>query len=75
MDKNLLKAEIVRQGLTIGQLAQAIGVKETALYSRMSKNSSKPFTLDLASKISVYLKLSPEKVYEIFIGSESDLKQ
>lgn len=52
MEKNLLKAEIVQKGFTIGQVAVAIGVNEAALYSRLSKSSKKPFTLELVSKFS-----------------------
>lgn len=55
MEKNLLKAEIVQKGFTIGQVAVAIGVNEAALYSRLSKSSKKPFTLELVSKLSTYL--------------------
>lgn len=71
MDKNLLKAEIVQKGFTIGQVAVAIGVNEAALYSRLSKSSKKPFTLDLASKLSTYLGLSPNRAYEIFLKEGS----
>ncbi len=67
MNKNLLKAEIVTKGMTIGQLAEGIGVKESALYSRLSRSSEKPFTLELASKVSIFLGLSPERAFEIFL--------
>lgn len=70
MDKNLLKSEIIKKGLTIGQLAVGVGVNEAALYSRLSKSSTKPFTLDLASRVSSYLSLSPERAFEIFLKTE-----
>lgn len=71
MNRNLLKAEIVKQGYTIGDVAKQIGVNEAALYSRFSKSSTKPFTLELASKLSEFLRLSPEEAYAIFLCKES----
>lgn len=67
MNIDLLKAEIVRQGLTISKVAAAIGVSDATLYSRFSKASGKPFSLDLAVRISDLLSLSPETAYEIFL--------
>lgn len=71
MNRNLLKAEIVRQGYTIGDVARKIGVKESVLYSRFSKNSTKSFTLELASKLSECLKLSPDEAFAIFLTKEN----
>ncbi|HAH71443.1 MAG TPA: hypothetical protein DCL74_07155 [Succinivibrionaceae bacterium] len=67
MNIDLLKAEIVRQGLTISKVAAAIGVSDATLYSRFSKASGKPFSLELASKLSQYLGLSPDTAFNIFL--------
>lgn len=69
MNIDLLKAEIVKQGLTISKVAAAIGVSDATLYSRFSKASGKPFSLELASKISKCLSLSPDTAFNIFLKS------
>lgn len=54
LDKNALRAEIARQGLTQKQVATALGISEKTFISRM-KNGI--FGTDEAEKLIVLLKI------------------
>lgn len=54
LDKNALRAEIARQGLTQKQVATALGISEKTFISRMRKGI---FGTDEAEKLIVLLKI------------------
>ncbi|WP_293969247.1 helix-turn-helix transcriptional regulator [uncultured Ruminococcus sp.] len=64
MNSNELKAEIVRNNLTIPKLAKLINVNKTTLYSRISGKT--PFTQKEITAIAKILNLSKEKIFFIF---------
>lgn len=54
LDKNALKAEIARQGLTQKQVATELGISEKTFISRMKRGV---FGTDEAEKLIVLLKI------------------
>lgn len=68
MRANELKAEIVRNGMTIEELADAIGIGRTTLWRRLSNPGS--FTLKEITNISKILKVNGNRVLEIFFNEK-----
>jgi len=63
MNINKLRGKIVENGLTIGQLAERIGIDRATLYRKMKDGS---FTVKEAQSISRELSLSTQEVMDIF---------
>lgn len=63
MNVNKLRGKIVEHGLTVGQLAERIGIGRAALYRKMKDGS---FTVREAQLISRELSLSSQDVMDIF---------
>lgn len=60
-----LKGKIVENGLTIGQLADKIGVDRATLYRRFSKGGQS-FTIKETKDICEALKLTKDEAVDIF---------
>ncbi len=65
---NELKAEIARNELTIEDLADKINISRTTLWRRL--NNPSEFTLAEICKIKAILKLSGERIIDIFFTDE-----
>ena len=68
MKINELKAEIVRNGMTIEEFADKAGIKRTTLLRRF--NNSGNFTLTEITKIADVLNLTKQRIIEIFFSEE-----
>lgn len=68
MNKNELNAEIARNGLTIPRLAELIKMDKKTLYSRIKGETS--FRQSEIAAISTVLKLSGQRILEIFFSEE-----
>lgn len=68
MNKNELNAEIARNGLTIPRLAELIKMDKKTLYSRIKGETS--FKQSEIAAISAVLKLSGQRILEIFFSEE-----
>ena len=68
MNKNELNAEIARNGLTIPRLAELIKMDKKTLYSRIKGETS--FRQSEIAAISTVLKLSGQRILEIFFSDE-----
>lgn len=68
MQMNELKAEIVRNGMTLGEVADKIGMQRTTLWRRF-KNPDE-FTMSEVKRIVAVLNLTGNKVLTIFFGPE-----
>ncbi|MBQ4018040.1 MAG: helix-turn-helix transcriptional regulator [Paludibacteraceae bacterium] len=67
MRRNLLKAKIVENGLTMEELADKISVSRTTLFYKMSGKTQ--FTLDEVVKICDVLNIhTPEEKTNIFLA-------
>lgn len=64
MKLNELKAEIVRNGLTIEQLANEMGIGRTTLWRKFGNPNN--FTLKEIIDIGEILNVSGERILEIF---------
>lgn len=64
MKLNELKAEIVRNGLTIEQLADEMGIGRTTLWRKFSNPNN--FTLKEITDIGEILNVNGERILEIF---------
>lgn len=64
MRVNELKAEIVRNGLTIEQFADSIGIGRTTLWRKL--NNPNNFTLGEIVNIKAGLNISGTRILEIF---------
>ncbi len=69
LQPNLLKAAIVRAGLTQGEFAKKIGISQNTLYSRMSGET--PFNMDEVDKMRIVLSIGSSEVCDIFFNGES----
>ena len=65
LQPNLLKAAIVRAGLTQGEFAKKIGISQNTLYSRMSGET--PFNMDEVDKMRIVLSIGSSEVCDIFL--------
>ena len=65
MNLKALKAEIIKNGLTISQLADMIDLERKTLYHRM--NGSIQFKLHEVVAIAKILKLSDDDIIRIFL--------
>jgi len=68
MKLNELKAEIVRNGMTIEEFADKVGIERTTLWRRF--NNSGNFTLTEITKIADVLNLTKQRIIEIFFSEE-----
>ncbi|MDD2235472.1 MAG: helix-turn-helix transcriptional regulator [Desulfitobacteriaceae bacterium] len=68
MKINELKAEIVRNGLTIEEFSDAAGINRTTLWRRLSKPNE--FTLSEIKSMSRTLNLNSDKVMDIFFADK-----
>ena len=64
MQINEFKAEVIRNGLTLEELATRIGINRKTLWRRL--NNPKSFTLEEIRQITQLLNLDSEKVIKIF---------
>lgn len=70
LNSNLLKAAIVRQGLTQGEFAQKIGISQNTLTSRLSGTTH--FNVDEVDKACEVLNLTNcEEICNIFLSNTS----
>lgn len=68
MKLNELKAEIVRNGMTIEEFADRAGIERTTLWRRF--NNTNCFTLEEITNIAKLLNVSGERIIEIFFANE-----
>lgn len=68
MNSNLLKAEMVKNGINGQRLAEQIGISESAFYRKMSGASQ--FNQGEMKKISLILGLADHDILAIFFGQE-----
>lgn len=68
MNSNLLKAEMVKNGINGQQLSADIGISESAFYRKMAGSSE--FTLSEISAIARVLRIDSEAIISIFFGKE-----
>lgn len=66
MNVNKLKGKIVENGLSVGKLADLIGIERSSMYRKL--NDFKKITIGDAEKIKGALKLNDEEAYEIFLS-------
>lgn len=69
LQPNLLKAAIVRAGLTQGEFAQKIGISQNTLTSRLSGETS--FNIDEVDKTKDVLSIDNSEIIAIFFDSNS----
>lgn len=68
MKANLLKAEMVKQGINGKELSATIGISESAFYRKMSGDSQ--FTQGEISDIAHALQMDRETILDIFFAEE-----
>lgn len=68
MKINELKAEIVRNGMTLEEFADKTGIPRTTVWRRFENTDS--FTLREITIISNTLKLNSKRIIEIFFAEE-----
>lgn len=68
MQINELKAEVVRNGLTMGEVADLIGMQRTTLWRRF--NDPAGFTVGEIRKLKETLNLSGQRILDIFFYHE-----
>lgn len=69
LQSNLLKAAIVRAGLTQGEFARKIGMSANTLTSRMSGET--PFNIDEVDKAREILSIDNSEICAIFFNCDS----
>lgn len=69
LQPNLLKAAIVRAGLTQGEFAQKIGISQNTLTSRMAGETL--FNIDEVDKAKDVLSIDNSEIIAIFFDSNS----
>ena len=69
LDKSLLKSIIALNGDTQGDLANALGISETSLSSKL--NGKQPFKSSEIYMIKKLYKLAPEQVDNIFFRNHN----
>ena len=68
MRVNELKAEAVRKGLTIDEVAEKAGIKKTTMWRRIQDSGN--FTIKEIERIANTLDLSGIKILEIFFDEK-----
>ncbi len=68
MNSNLLKAEMVKNGLNGQQLSAMIGISESAFYRKM--NGSSEFTQGEMAQIARVLNLDTDGIIAVFFDHE-----
>ena len=68
LDINRLKGKIVERGMSVTDLASAIGINVSTLYRKM-QNNGKSMQIGEANKIVEALHLSSDEALAIFFGS------
>lgn len=68
MDCNELRAQMVRRGFKVDDLAEKMGISRSAFYRKL--NGSSEFDREEISKLSELLKLGSKEVYDIFFAKE-----
>ncbi len=63
-----LQIEMIKQDISIPELAEKIGISKKTLYSRIKEET--PFRQDEISNISQVLCLAPERILEIFFADK-----
>lgn len=66
---NLLKAAIVRAGLTQGEFAKEIGISQNTLTSRMTCET--PFNIDEVDRAREVLSIDNSEICAIFFNGKS----
>lgn len=69
-NKQLLRAEMIANGLSSEDLADELGISRQSFSYKL--NNKRPFTSNEISVIAHLLKLSPEKVMQIFFEKQVD---
>ena len=69
LDKSLLKSIIALNGDTQGDLANALGISETSLSSKL--NGKQPFKSNEIYKIKKLYSLTPNQIDTIFFGNHN----
>lgn len=69
-NKQLLRAEMIANGLSSEDLADELGISRQSFSYKL--NNKRPFTSNEISVIAHMLKLSPEKVMQIFFEKQVD---
>lgn len=68
MNINEFKAEVVRNGMTLEEFSSRVGIARATLYRRFKEPDS--FTLGEITNISETLKLTNERVINIFFNEK-----
>lgn len=68
MKVNELRAEVVRNGMSMEELSEEIGIDRSTLYRRLNKPNS--FTLGEIISISKALDLTSDRVVDIFFSEK-----
>lgn len=63
-----LKGKIVENGLTLHDVAKALGIDDSTLYRKM-KNNGISFTIGEANKLTKCLRLTKDEAMDIFFNS------
>ena len=69
-NKQLLRAEMIANGLSSEDLADELGISRQSFSYKL--NNKRPFTSNEISVIAHLLKMSPEKVMQIFFEKQVD---
>lgn len=67
---NKLRAKVVERGLTIGQVANHLGIDRSTLYRKMRDNSGRRFSVLEVQRLSTILRLSPSEIQDIFYDGD-----
>lgn len=67
MNVNKLKGKIVERGLTVGKLAEEIGIERSTFYRKLKKNGA-TLTIKEVNLIVMVLGLTEKEAMEIFFN-------
>lgn len=67
---NKLKAKVVERGLTVGEVAEQLGINRSTLYRKMRDQTGKSFTVKEVQHLSTILQLTTTEIQDIFYGGD-----
>lgn len=65
---NKLRGRIVENGMSVGEVAQELGMDRSTLYRKLKDTSGETFTVSEVQAISRILNLSAQDVTDIFFN-------
>lgn len=65
MDAKKLKRKIIEHSLSVGRVAEKIGITETALYRKLGGKDK--ITINEANRLKITLELTDSEALEIFL--------